>query len=168
MGGGGEPGGAGQGLNILFCGPLCGIEKGAVAQQAFLRLASPQNKKERCAVYLAQYSNVGSLTRRFSPSFLPSLFLPYRVLLVISKVFDTAYVCFAEPDASLLLPSLERFNRLKIAKLLWRPENDGEKETKNRIREASVFQICWSAAAKVRTRRRRHLVLEGAAQHGAP
>lgn len=68
---------------------------------------------------------------------------------MLKKVFDTAYVCYAAPDEALLLPYLERFKRLGIANLTWRPASGAEKEAKDLIREASVFQICWSAAAQV-------------------
>lgn len=68
-----------------------------------------------------------------------------------NKAFDTVYMCFAAADGPLLLPSLERFNRLGIAKLSWRPErgNDEKETTKRLIRESSIFQLCWSIPAKV-------------------
>lgn len=66
------------------------------------------------------------------------------------KVFDTAYVCYAPSDEALLLPCLKNFNNLGVANLTWRPESGSEKETKDLIRESSVFQICWSGAAQVR------------------
>lgn len=66
------------------------------------------------------------------------------------KIFDTAYMCYAPADEELLLPCLKNFNRLGVANLTWRPESGTDKETKDLIREASMFQICWSCAAKVR------------------
>lgn len=61
-------------------------------------------------------------------------------------------MCFAAADEPLLLPSLERFKRLGIVDIAWRPEREGnERESKRLIRESSVFQICWSISAKVRS-----------------
>lgn len=68
------------------------------------------------------------------------------------KAFDTVYMCFAVADEPLLLPSLERFKRLDIINIAWRPEREGnERESRRLIRESSVFQICWSIFAKVRS-----------------
>ena len=67
------------------------------------------------------------------------------------KAFDKLYVCFAPADESLLVPSLERFKRLGIANVTWRPacEDKSEQDNKKLIRECSAFQICWSISAKV-------------------
>lgn len=68
------------------------------------------------------------------------------------KVFNNAYMCFAAADEPLLLPSLERFKRLGIVDIAWRREHESnERESKRLIRESSVFQICWSISAKVRS-----------------
>eukprot|EP00903_Cladosiphon_okamuranus_P015237 g14083.t1 len=71
------------------------------------------------------------------------------VLGPVTKVFDSVYMCFAAADEPLLLPSLERFKRLGIVDIAWRPERESdERESKRLIRESSVFQICWSISAK--------------------
>lgn len=68
------------------------------------------------------------------------------------KAFNAVYMCFAAADEPLLLPSLERFKRLGIVDIAWRPEGEGnDRESKRLIRESSVFQICWSISAKVRS-----------------
>ncbi|CAM9316764.1 unnamed protein product [Scytosiphon promiscuus] len=84
------------------------------------------------------------------------------ILGPVAQVFDTMYACIAVEDEALLLPSFEHFNGLGIATVVWRPDGgNNEKETKRLIRDSSVFQICWSDAAKESDRVRNEVKYAG-------
>lgn len=116
-------------------------------------IASPTFSPSNRSCYVLLYLTFSHLSRASCASCLHSLFPLVVCHNHTKKAFDTVYLCFAAADEPLLLPSLERFKRLGIVNITWRPERENnETESKRLIRESSVFQICWSISAKVSSR----------------